>query len=226
VSTSPGFDASATLAELQKNWNQLRDVDRADKVHAIHKSGVSFQDLAKVLPSSASQLRNLDKVGRLNLDAVDRFLANRGKISTREFVRRYDAFNKKSKLEEKELLKKKRSLEAEKGVQLIEEWLNEEGVWPSPGAAIVHEAHRILAEAENDERLPSWPAPAENESVADVIERMRPLKSSNPDVGSHGWYADWLVRWSLILLPDGNVRHIALWAAEERLHQSTPVRFF
>jgi len=203
------------LADLQKKWDQLGAVGRGEAIHKIHEAGVSFRELAKVLPCSESQVRNLDKAAQA--DIFDRFMAQRGQVSTREVVRRFEASKKRSALKEKEALDKKRKLEAEKGSKLICDWLDEQGVSPSVGAAIVRQAYRHLAEAEIDGTLPSWPPAPRNASVAQLIESKRPPDSVDPDTGSHGWLAIWLANWSLLVLPDGNVRHSAPYRAEEDL---------
>jgi len=224
MSSVPGFDASAALADLRKKWDHLSDVGRGETVHKLHDAGMSYWKLAQVLPCSATQLRNLDKVAQA--DEFDRFMSERGQISTRELVRRVEASKKKSAQKEKEALEKKRRQEAEEGSKLICDWLEEQGVLPSVGAAIVRHAYRHLAEAEIDGTLPSWPPPPRNVPVAQLIESKRPPNSVDAETGSHGWFAIWLANWSLLVIPDGTVREKALAIAEEVLHWRSPVRFF
>jgi len=73
------------------------------------------------------------------------------------------------------------------------------------GEAIVEEARRILAMAEQCGKLPPHKAPPDT-PVAEIIERMRPPASINGDAGSVSWYADWLARWAFFFMPDSTVR--------------------
>lgn len=79
-------DNVATIADLKDKWEQLKDVDRARAVHMIHKSGTSLRKLAKDLNCSPTLLRNLNLAAQATV--LDLLLARKGKISTRELVRR------------------------------------------------------------------------------------------------------------------------------------------
>ena len=82
--STPAF--SAPIAELQKKWPTLNDLDRARAVHAIHQAGTSYRKLARALNCSESLLRHLDIAAQAPV--LDQALARKGKITTRELVRR------------------------------------------------------------------------------------------------------------------------------------------
>jgi hypothetical protein len=37
-------DTASAVADLQKKWNDLKDLERARAVHTIHQAGVSFRN--------------------------------------------------------------------------------------------------------------------------------------------------------------------------------------
>jgi lambda repressor-like predicted transcriptional regulator len=76
-----------SVEDLRARWNELHDLDRAESVKMINKSGISIRALAKELGSrSDTTLRSLFIAAKAPLP--DRMLARQGKISTRQLVKR------------------------------------------------------------------------------------------------------------------------------------------
>ena len=48
-----------SVVELQSQWHNLADLDRARAIYAIHRAGTSLRALAKALNCSESLLRHL-----------------------------------------------------------------------------------------------------------------------------------------------------------------------
>jgi lambda repressor-like predicted transcriptional regulator len=82
-------DTAAAVADLQKNWRDLQDLDRGRAVNVIHQAGTSLRSLAKALTCSPSLLRRLIEVDQAPLE--DQLLARQGKITTNELLRRSSA---------------------------------------------------------------------------------------------------------------------------------------
>jgi len=199
---------TASAADLQARWPTFKnDLDRALAIHVFHDAGTSLRELAKTLKCSPSLLRNLNQAAQATPE--DQALARQGKISTRELVRRAKAAKARRAAKDREALDQKRMKEAQKGCKEICAWLEEEKLWPAHGENIVDEARRLLAAAEEDGKLPPHKAPPDK-SLAEIIQRFRPPAFINDEVGSVGWYADWLVRWAYFSMPDSSIRHKAL----------------
>jgi transposase len=134
--------ASAAIADLQGKWAILNDLDRARAVHQIHRAGVSYRKLAKALNSSESLLRHLNKAAQA--PALDQILARKGKISTRELVRRSKAAEAARASKAQEALECERNLASKKVRKAICGWLEEEGFPGAYGEQIVDEELRKL----------------------------------------------------------------------------------
>ena len=80
---------SQAIANLQAKWHILKDLDRAEAVLTIHKSGVSLRGLAKFLNCSHSLLRHLLRA--FEASPEDLALARSGQITTHELARRSTA---------------------------------------------------------------------------------------------------------------------------------------
>jgi hypothetical protein len=199
---------ASSVADLKTKWTELIDVDRALAVHKIHVAGMSFGKLAKELGRSSTLLRNLDQAAQA--PAEDIGLARKRQISTRQLVLRSKAADQRRAAQEKEALNQKRTKAAQQAAVRICEWLDENISYHSQAESIVEEARRILAQAEFFEKLPKCPPPSSKMPVAEIIVRMRPPASVNPDVESAGWFAAWLARWAFYAFRDSVVRDKAL----------------
>jgi hypothetical protein len=199
-------EALAALASLANIWPSLRnDVDRA---LAVAKLKVSTRVLAEHLGPSEAHIRNYRLMAKAS--SRDQLLARKGKISSRELVRRSKLAEAERKIKDKEALDRKRTEEAQKACKTICDWLEGKGLWSSHCENIIDETRRILYEAEQNGTLPKCALPATGTPFDSIIERMRPPKSVNPDTESVGWYADWLARWTVFAFPDSIVRDRAL----------------
>jgi transposase-like protein len=204
----------ASIADLQINWDQFNDVDRARAVHQFHQSGVSLRELAKALNCSASLLRQLDQAPQA--PPLDQMLARRGEISTRELVRRSRAAKLQCAAKERQADERKRMQAAQQGSKTICDWLEEEKLWPSHGEAIVDETRMILFQAEQHGTLPQGPPPPPGTPVKEIIRRCRP-KPETVESSDVARYAHWLAVWAYYSFPDTMVRDRALNLALDRL---------
>jgi hypothetical protein len=195
---------SAKLDDLKAKWANLRDVDRALAVRALHGSGVSFRELAQELACSAALLRSLDTAARASKEDLD--LARKEEISIRELVRRAKAAEAFVKNKEREAQALKQDKLARIEGERMWAWLEAEGFTGSQAESILDEARSILAGAEYSGVLQKLPSPPEGMPTEEIMRRMKPSKAINADVGSLGWYAEWLARWVAFVIPDSDVR--------------------
>ncbi len=206
-----------SISDLQAKWPKLLDVDRALAVHAIHKTGKSFRELARELNCSASLLRHLDQAAQAPI--IDLLLARKVNGSTRALVRGAKASRLQRVADAREELEDKRAKEAAAGCSLICEWLEEEGLEKGHGEAIILESRRMLAISERTKKLPKSPAPPDI-SVAEIIHRSRPPQAVIEESSSAAFYGAWLARWTWYAFLDPNVRdqalHLALAAQPKR----------
>jgi hypothetical protein len=201
-------DASQALSSLEKKWPDLRnDVDRATALEPVHRKGVPYRLLAENLGCSASRVRYLCQAARAPVP--DRLQAGRGKISTRELVRRSKEAEKLASAKELDVLDQQRTKEATKGAEMIGDWLKTKLGFAGIREKVIDEARRILAENKWSGTLPNC-APPSGTTVETIIERTRPPRSVNPDSDSIGWVADWLARWVFFAFPNEVVRDRAL----------------
>ena len=115
-------EVSAALAGLQKRWPELTsDVDKASAVYTVYCLKVSARVLAENLGCSATLIRNLLRVAKA--PAADKFLARKGKIGTRELLRRSKVAAKLTEAKDLEALDKKRTKLAQEGAKIIGKWL-------------------------------------------------------------------------------------------------------
>jgi transposase-like protein len=130
----PMSDISA-VSNLQSQWRNFADLDRARAIYAIHRAGTSLRALAKALNCSESLLRHL--LTTLHAPAEDRSLAYKGKISTNELARRARAAGARRASKHREALELERAQEARKGCRMICDWITSEGISGSYGESIV-----------------------------------------------------------------------------------------
>jgi transposase len=162
---------SLNITELKLQWKSLHDLDRARAVHAIHQNGTSLRKLAKALDCSLTLLRHLLKA--LQATPEDRALARQRKISTSKLVRRSKATEAQRAAKDREALERKRTQAANKGCEVICDWLEKERLSGVYGEQVINEAWRELVNAEQSGKLPPHTAPPDT-PTADIIERMRP----------------------------------------------------
>ena len=169
---------STAIADLKSQWPNLNDLDRAKAVRDLKQSGASIRGLALQLPVGESTLRRLLKA--LEASAEDRILANNGKITTNELIRRATAAKHSDEVKQGEALSRKRTEAAIKASKTICNWLRSEGVTSNFGQQIVGEARRLLIEAEQSKRFPPGAVPP-GTPVAEIILQSRPLRPKAED---------------------------------------------
>lgn len=202
-----------SVESLKEKWANLNVVDRADAVKSLHDredQKVSLPTLAKELGCSLTHVRDLYTAA--SAPFADRFLARQRKISTRELVRRARDAKAAAEAQRRSSAEAKRTKEAEAASKLIFDWLAEEKkeLLGSVGECIISNARHILADAEQKGKLPLVPAPPTEMSAKEVMNRLRPPRLINDEVGSPGWYAQWLARWTFYVFPNPLIRHKAL----------------
>lgn len=212
---SPGtVSLNAALNQLKTNWKKLQDVDRGRAIGKLHADGFSWRTLARELDCSESYLRQLDRAAQAPV--ADQLLARQGKISTRQLVRRARDAEKLRAAQEQQVLEEKRSKAAAQAAVEICNWFEECQLWPAHGENIIDEARRIFAANDANGALPKYTAPRDT-PLDQIIERTRPKPpKADPEpfeVGSVGWYAEWLARWAFFAYPDAEVRDRALGLA-------------
>ncbi len=206
------LDVSAAISNLQSKWHDLKDLDRARAVYAIHQAGTSLRALAKELNSSESQLRHL--LTALQAPAEDRLLAQQGKISTNELVRRARAAGARRSAKHREALALQTIQDASEACRKICQWLIEEGIPRSYGEQIVAEAREKLAGAELTRKMPRDAAPPDM-PVGGIIRKCRPAGPKPDDAELISWMARWLALWAAYAYTDAEVRLQALDLALE-----------
>jgi hypothetical protein len=198
---------SPAVADLQSQWHNLRDLDRAKTVHAIHQTGTSLRELAKALNSSESLLRHL--LAALQAPFADRLLLRQGRISTNELVRRSRAagiLRSSKHREAREFERVQASLQA---CRTVCDWLAAEQMSGPYGEQIVNEARRQLAMAAITGRFPKDAAPPDL-PVEEIIQRCQPPEAGISEFCSIAWFGAWLARWTYYAFTDTSVRDAAL----------------
>ena len=152
VDEAMSSENTAAIAALQKNWSQMKDVDRARAVRKIHQDGTSLRALANDLNCSPTLLRHLNMAALA--PTSDQILARQGKISTLELARRGSTAADQDASKQRGALECKHMQEAQKISKAICEWLETEGLSGGHGEQIVDEARRLLADAEATHQLP------------------------------------------------------------------------
>ncbi len=89
-----------SIAQLQSDWFRFSDLERAGAVLAIKQTGISTRKVAAQLQLSESLLRHL--LQALQAPASDRDLAQQGKITTNELVRRAKAIHVRNRHESRQ----------------------------------------------------------------------------------------------------------------------------
>lgn len=200
------------IADLTSQWPNLHDLDRAKAIRDLKQSGVSNRKLARQLPVGESGIRRLLKA--LEAPAGDRLLAQDGKITTNELIRRDAAAKAGDATKQGEALKLKRTEAAFKASKIICKWLRSEGVRSNFGQQIVDEALTLLIKAENSKKFPLGDVPART-PLAEIILQSRPLRPNPTPENETPWLAFWLAVWVYRAWPDTWVRLKAIDLALE-----------
>ena len=196
-----------SIAQLQLDWFKLSDLDRARAVLTIKQSGISTRKVADQLQLSESLLRHL--LQALQAPASDQVLAQQGKISTNELVRRARAAGLRKSARHREALELERAHAARKAANTICDWLAERGLPGSYGEQILEEVRREFADRELDGSLPPCPRRAEI-PLHTIILRSKPNRPIDDNAASIRWYHEWLFRWTYHAFPDQVIRDTAL----------------
>lgn len=206
-------DNSGSISTLQSKWGSLHDLDRAQRVRALHRSGTSLNKLAKAVQCSPSLLRHL--LEALEAPKTDQLLARAGKLTTNQLVRCAKAARVSQEAKESESLKLKRTKESIDGCRAICDWLISEGRQGSYGERIILEAQRFLATGELTGRLPPGAKPA-GMALTELIRRSRPPELKTDEIELMAWFGFWLARWAYYLMPDSSVRYRAIELAYDK----------
>lgn len=191
-----------TIPQLQSDWINLHDLDRADAVRSIHGSGISIRQIAAQLHKSESTLRHL--LIALDAPAQDRALARRGEISTNELVRRSQAAGLRRAARHREEVELERVRQVRKAVDQICTWLSGIPLNKPNCEMIVDEVRRKF------HTLAPAPPIRVDLTVEQIIERTRPPELKDHSVDILNRFVLWLLRWTYFAFPDPLVRDNAL----------------
>lgn len=207
------------IACLKSRWNDLHDLDRAQEIVAIHRSHVSFNQIARGLERSAALLRHL--LPCLDASAEDQDLARQGQLSTNELAKRGLAARKRRTAPPPEAVEAPRPQSADEGADLICDWILEE---PLSGLNRVQIIEDVLNERFAVHRSrPALPGHAAL-PLTELIQRYKPntrlhknLDSTDRRLEMLNEYTEWLDRWSFFAFKDSAIRDGALEQALKRL---------
>jgi hypothetical protein len=174
----------AGVADLQKKWQQLNDMDRALAIHKAHQAGASFRSLANTLNCSEALLRQLNLAAQA--PPPYQFLARHGRISTRELVRRAKANLALQANKEHQALEHQRMQACQNVCDSICNWLARERLFKSDGEQIIDDSRR------------SWPTQKQADSYLLILPHLpaRPWKPSSNGYGPRGQLTTALSRWT------------------------------
>jgi hypothetical protein len=203
-----------SIPQLQSDWINLHDLDRAAAIRSIHSSGISIRQIATQLHKSESSLRHL--LIALDAPAQDRALARRSQISTNELVRRSQAAGLRRTARHREEVELERARQTRKAADQICTWLGGIGLNKPNCEMIVDEVRRKFYALATAGQLPSRVAPSDL-TLEQIIERTRPPERKNDSIDIINPFILWLLRWSFYAFPDPHVRDHALDIALERM---------
>ncbi|MGB0124409.1 MAG: hypothetical protein WBP63_13295 [Silvibacterium sp.] len=187
------------IADLQKNWHRLHDVDRAPAVEALIQSGISGRSLAKYLNCSDATIRRLRKT--LQAIPEDRERARRGEISTNELARRAEANQAVCEARQREASERKRAGEAAKWSREILIWFKADNSRSGYAECILEEARKRVGTGETgDLRRKDFP---KGMKLPEIIDSCRPKHT--PDELFVSWFANWLLAWSYQVISDASI---------------------
>jgi len=110
-------DMRHAIAELQRTWSDLHDVDRAVRITQILDAGMSGRALAQAVGCSEGLIRRL----RIAADATDdeKRRARLGQLSTRQLIENVRARRKQQKAIDRANLKSENQLAAQKAATTL-----------------------------------------------------------------------------------------------------------
>jgi lambda repressor-like predicted transcriptional regulator len=201
-----------SIPQLQSDWFNLHDLDRAAAIRSIHSSGISIRQIAAQLHKSESSLRHI--LTALDAPAQDRILARCGQISTNELVRRSQAAGLRLAARHREEVELERARQIRKAADQICTWLAGIGLNKPNCEMIVDEVRRtfnLLAPA------PPSPRASLELTVEQIIERTRPAELNDDSIDILNRFIHWLLRWTFWAFPDPTIRDHALDIALEKM---------
>ena len=201
-----------SISELQAQWANLCDLDRARAVKAINRAGMALRAIASQLNCSDGLLRHL--LIALEAPIEDLVLARQGKISTNELVRRAKAAGRKREARHREEVALERERAARQAARKISDWLaahNLQGPW---GERVIEDVRWEYAGRERNGSLPPCPTGFEI-SFKELVDRCEPKWPMDDNVDFLNWFHEWLCRWTFFAFPDPYVRDTALDIALE-----------
>ncbi len=195
------------IAQLQSDWFRFSDLDRASAVLRLKQSGISIRGVAAQLQFSESLLRHL--LQALKALASDRDLAQMGKISTNELVRRAKAISLSPSPQPREMDPLERVRQTRIAADLICQWLLETQLFGPAREAIVKEVQRsfrLMKEAGLHPPVAARP----DTHASEIIKQTKPPVPADNRTDIVAWFAQWLCRWSFFVFRDDAVRDAAL----------------
>jgi len=208
-------DTTAAISNLKSQWQTHHDLDRARDIERIHKAGISLRSLARELDCSESLLRRLIEARHAPFE--DLVLARKNKTSTNELVRRSRAAGTHREEKQAEDLKRKQTRESIAGGKTVCDWIRSQGLSKACGVNVVTETRDWLHTKEQSKQLPGGAAPA-GMTVAEIIQRSRPIEMTTDGYNYVAWHQLWLIRWAYYAFTDRLVRYKAIDLALEKQH--------
>jgi lambda repressor-like predicted transcriptional regulator len=216
-----------TLEDLRARWVSLHDLDRAKAIKGMRDAGNSVRFLAKELGVSEALLRNLLDAAKAPLP--DRMLARRGKISTRELVKRQKLWEKAETEKTRASEEQRRTKEAKAWSTRIRRWLQELNLPWEHQWEILDLTRRELDEAEYKGILPR--PVVQRLPLEEIIEQTRPHDSRWSPKNSRWqpadeiyFFVEWLGLWTLAAIQDRIIQDAALGDALSTTQRREPVQ--
>lgn len=200
------FDLFKARAELKANWENLHDVDKAERIAQILAAGMSGRTLARSLGHSEALIRYLKPLQFATSE--EKQLASGGKLSTAELLRNVKTRGEAEARKKEQVRSAQQAYLARQAQEEIVNWLA--SVF-APGYAeqMIDEARSLLAEAEANGKLPKDKAPA-GMSFSEIMSRCEPAPLTSDEVHPLTREAFWLALGCCYAFPDGEVRGRAL----------------
>jgi hypothetical protein len=211
-SVTTTIDRLPAIAYLQKNWDDLEDMDRANRIFNINYAGVSLSRLAVALNCSDHLLHHLLDVAKL--EPVDWASVRRVEIRAKELARRREKPPVRRTGKQKKAAALEKSRPAEAWSNAIFQWLLKEHVFSSYAEQVIVEARSLLRNAEETGKFPAGQAPADM-PTEEIIRRTLPSNLNPSEVSWVAPYAFWLAVWTCHAIPESAVRDRALDLAWE-----------
>jgi hypothetical protein len=145
----------------------------------------------------------------------DQVLAQWGKISTNELVRRAKAAGPRPSAQKREAIVLDRTPEPGKAADLICDWLLQTQLFGPAREMIVKEVQREFLAMKEAGLHPSVVASSDM-PTSQIIERTKPPALIDDSIDIVAWFAQWLCKWSFFAFPDEGIRGTALDLARQR----------